>query len=85
MNVNVPERPHGLRWTRQSVRHYDGRVVPGKDPYGRDHYWFTVVPIEPVEEDTDRWAVANGYVSLTPLRLDLTDEAALRDALASSS
>ncbi len=85
VNVNVPERPHGLRWTRQSVRHYDGRVVPGKDPYGRDHYWFTVVPIEPVEEDTDRWAVANGYVSLTPLRLDLTDEAALRDALASSS
>lgn len=85
VNVNVPERPHGLRWTRQSVRHYDGRVVPGKDPYGRDHYWFTVVPLEPVEEDTDRWAVANGYVSLTPLRLDLTDEAALRDALASSS
>jgi 5'-nucleotidase len=74
VNVNLPARPpRGTRWTRQSVRHYDGKVVPGKDPVGRTHYWFTVVPIEATEEGTDRWAVEQGYVSLTPLRLDITD------------
>lgn len=77
VNVNLPPRPRGIQWTRQSVRHYDGRVVPGEDPLGRRHYWFTVRPIEEVEEGTDRWAVRQGYVSVTPLRLDLTDHAAL--------
>jgi 5'-nucleotidase len=38
--------------------------------------------LEPAEEGTDRWAVENGYVSMTPLRLDLTDEAALAKVLA---
>jgi 5'-nucleotidase len=77
VNVNFPSRPTGLCWTRQSVRQYDGRVVPGKDPRGRPHYWITVVPLEEADEGTDRWAVERGSVSLTPLRLDLTDEAAL--------
>jgi 5'-nucleotidase len=74
LNVNFPSTPpKGIRATRQSVRHYDGKVVPGEDPRGRPHYWFTVIPIETVDEDTDRWAVENGFVSVTPLRLDLTD------------
>jgi 5'-nucleotidase len=74
INVNFPARPpRGTRWTRQSVRHYDGKVVPGKDPMGRTHYWFTVVPVEATEEGTDRWAIDQGYVSMTPLRLDLSD------------
>jgi 5'-nucleotidase len=77
VNVNVPEKPRGLCWTRQSFRHYDGKVVPGQDPMGRSHFWFTVVPIEAVEEGTDRWALNNGFVSITPLRLDLTDDEAL--------
>jgi 5'-nucleotidase len=73
-NVNFPARaPRGTAWTRQSMRHYDGKVVPGKDPMGRQHYWFTVVPVEATEEGTDRWAIEQGYVSMTPLRLDLTD------------
>jgi 5'-nucleotidase len=72
VNVNVPLAPRGMRWTRQSVRHYDGKVVPGEDPMGRKHYWITVIPLEPAESDTDRWAIENGYVSVTPLRLDLT-------------
>jgi 5'-nucleotidase len=78
VNVNFPSRaPRGTRWTRQSVRHYDGKVVPAKDPMGRTHYWFTVVPVEATEENTDRWAFDQGYVSMTPLLLDLTDHAAL--------
>ena len=75
VNVNFPEdAPRGTRWTRQSMRHYDGKIVPGKDPMGRTHYWHTVVPVEAVEEGTDRRALERGYVSMTPLRLDLTDE-----------
>jgi len=74
VNVNLPENPKGLRWTRQSVRHYDGKVVPSEDPRGRPIYWFTVTPIEEIEEGTDRWATGNGFVSMTPLRLDLTNE-----------
>jgi 5'-nucleotidase len=82
VNVNFPdEAPKGLRWTRQSVRHYDGKVVPGKDPFGRQHFWFTVIPIEGTDEGTDRWAVEQGYVSITPLRLDLTNEKELTAAL----
>ena len=81
VNVNFPEHePKGLRWTRQSVRHYDGQVVPGEDPMGRKHFWFVVIPIEAAEEGTDRWAVEQGYVSMTPLRLDLTNESELADA-----
>ena len=81
LNVNFPANPKGIQWTRQSVRLYDGKVVPGTDPMGRKHYWFTVVPLEPAEEGTDRWAVENGYVSVTPLRLDLTNEIELEKAL----
>lgn len=72
-NVNLPENPSDIMWTRQSVRFYDGKIVPGVDPMGRKHYWFTVTPLEPAEEGTDRWAVENGHVSITPLRLDLTN------------
>ena len=80
-NVNFPPQPKGLKWTRQSVRLYDGKIVPGVDPMGRKHYWFTVTPLEPAEEGTDRWAVENDYVSITPLRLDLTDEQRLKEVM----
>jgi 5'-nucleotidase len=84
VNVNLPPAPTGIRWARQSVRHYDGRVVPGEDPMGRRHYWLTVAPVEGVEEGTDRWAVEQGLVSMTPLRLDLTDEEGLARMMAES-
>ena len=77
-NVNLPPQPKGIKWTRQSVRFYDGKVVPGIDPMGRKHYWFTISPLEPAEEGTDRWAVENSFVSITPLRLDLTNEEELK-------
>jgi 5'-nucleotidase len=77
VNVNFPADPVGMCWARQAVTHYDGRVVPGKDPMGRPHYWLSVRRVEEIEEGTDLWAVRNGYVSITPLRLDLTDEKAL--------
>lgn len=82
VNVNFPLTPRGVLWTRQSVRHYDGKVVPIKDPMGRQLYWFTVVPMEETEEGTDRWAIERGLTSMTPLRLDLTDDPALQRAQA---
>jgi 5'-nucleotidase len=78
INVNIPLMPKGLRWTHQSFRHYDGKVVPGQDPMGRKNFWFTVVPIEEVEAGSDRWAVENDFVSMTPLRVELTDYDHLR-------
>ena len=81
INVNFQKQPIGMRWTRQSVRQYDGKILPGTDPMGRKHYWFTVTPLEPAEEGTDRWAFDQGYVSITPLRLDLTNEKQLMSAL----
>jgi 5'-nucleotidase len=84
VNVNVPEKPKGIRWTRQSVRHYDGKVVPDKDPMGRSIFWFTVTPLEGAAKGTDRWAIEHHWISITPLRLDLTDETDLARALALS-
>lgn len=80
-NVNFPPNPTGIQWTRQAVQQYDGKIVPGTDPMGRKHYWFTVVPLEDAEEGTDRWAIDNGLVSITPLRLDLTNEKELMAVL----
>jgi 5'-nucleotidase len=80
-NVNIPPNPKGILWTRQSVRLYDGKIVPGIDPMGRKHYWFIVIPLEAAEKGTDRWAIEQGYVSITPLRLDLTNEEVLKKEL----
>jgi len=73
VNVNLPPQPRGISWTRQAVEKYDGKVVPGEDPLGRRHFWFTVVPLERHQPGTDLWAMAQDYISITPLRLDLTD------------
>jgi len=78
VNVNFPRDPKGMRWTTQAVDRYDGTVVPARDPMGRELFWFTVAPIERPAEGTDLWAFQNGYVTLTPLGLDLTS----RDELA---
>jgi len=78
INVNFPRNPRGIRWTAQAAEQYDGKVVPDKDPMGREHFWFSVMPLERQREGTDLWAVDQGYVSVTPLRLDLTDHSELR-------
>ena len=82
VNVNLPEKPKGIRWTRQAVKQYDGKVIPGNDPMKRPIYWFTIKPLVGEEEGTDRWAFGKSFVSITPLRLDLTDEKDLARVLA---
>jgi len=82
VNVNFPPKPTEIRWTRQAVEQYDGTVVPATDPKGRPIFWFTVFPLEQHAEGTDLWAIQHGFVSVTPLELDLTDHDALARAQA---
>lgn len=74
VNVNLPHNPVGICWTHQSVRHYNGKVVEGEDPNGRRHYWFAATPLTNPDEGSDRWAMDHDLVSLTPLRMSLTDD-----------
>jgi 5'-nucleotidase len=81
VNVNLPAKlPRGVRWTSQSVTRYDGKVVPARDPMGRQIYWYTVAPLVDAEEGSDLWAIENGFVSITPLRMDLTNHEELERA-----
>lgn len=78
LNVNVPVgEPRGIRLTRQGKRIYRDAVVHNQDPRGRSYYWIGAG--EPGFHDlegSDFHAVERGYVSLTPLHLDLTNYAA---------
>ena len=74
LNVNVPSgRPKGVRVTRLGHRVYSAKVVEQTDPRGRPHYWIGAGPPEwDALEGTDMGAVHDGFVSVTPLHLDLT-------------
>ena len=80
LNVNVPPGPpRGVRLTRLGRRLYSEKVVERQDPRGRRYFWIGVgPPAWEAAEDTDYAAVHSGYVSVTPLMLDLTDYAGLR-------
>lgn len=82
LNVNVPDLPFerilGFQATRLGYRHRSEPVVPARDPHGRPVYW--IGPAGPQQDagpGTDFHAVAAGYVSVTPLQIDLTRHAAL--------
>lgn len=82
LNVNVPNldaaQISGVRFTRQGRRIYDDAIKETFDPWGRKHYWIGGgTPFWDAGEDTDAQAVAGGYISVTPLHLDLTNHAAL--------
>ena len=82
LNVNVPSTPiKGLRVTRQGHRIYRDKLVELIDPMGRPYYWIGGDrPTGHTEEvGTDVWAVAQGYVSITPIRLDMTDQSMMAD------
>jgi len=75
LNVNVPHTsPRGVRVTRQGVRRYPGKLDKRVDPMGRAYYWIGGDDPEDVhDEGTDVKAIADGFVSVTPVQLDLTD------------
>jgi len=79
INVNVPDSaPLGIRLTRQGKRVYGDAVVQNRDPRGRTYYWIGAGELSFQDlEGTDFHAVQKGYVSVTPLHLDLTNYAAM--------
>ena len=82
LNVNVPSRPRaelaGILLTRQGTRVFHDSLVRREDPRGRPYYWIGGgAPSADSEPGTDSRALADGFVSVTPLQLDLTAYPAL--------
>ncbi|WP_374605047.1 5'/3'-nucleotidase SurE [Niveibacterium sp.] len=82
LNVNVPDLPSsamkGRRVTRLGKRHMAEPVVRSVNPRGETIYWVGAVgAAQDAGEGTDFHAVANGFVSITPLQVDLTQFSAL--------
>lgn len=85
LNVNIPNLPYeqikGIKPTRLGKRHESEAVIKAQDPHGRDIFWIGPAgKAKDAGEGTDFHAVAAGYVSVTPLQIDLTHTAQL-DAL----
>lgn len=84
VNVNVPGIPaadvKGVRITRMGGRRYEiNEVIERSDPYGRPYYWLG--GSHPVDEDdlaTDVGAVKHGFISVTPITLDMTNYSFLK-------
>jgi 5'-nucleotidase len=84
LNINVPflngGQICGFRLTRQGMRVYHSRLDERIDPRGRPYYWIGGdAPTGVAERGTDIGALAEGYVSITPLHLDLTAYHTLTD------
>ena len=88
LNINVPgvspEQVQGFRVTRMGQRRYEGsEVIERHDPYGHPYYWLGGSrPTDEDDLDSDVGAVKHGYVSVTPITLDMTHYAFLDQLLA---
>lgn len=77
ININVPDLPideiKGIKLTRLGNRHRADTIIADTDPKGRKIYWLGPLPDgQDIGEGTDFHAVENGYVSITPINVDLT-------------
>ncbi|MGZ3238232.1 MAG: 5'/3'-nucleotidase SurE [Burkholderiaceae bacterium] len=82
LNVNIPNLPYeSLRTTvatRLGKRHESEAVIKAHDPHGREIFWIGLAgAAKDAGEGTDFYAAAKGYVSITPLQIDLTHAAQL--------
>jgi 5'-nucleotidase len=88
VNVNFPalrpEAVKGVRVVRQGIRDYGRlRIVQRTDPRGSNYYWFGLAPVvQTPGHATDLEALADGFVTVTPLHLDLTHEDSLGELAA---
>ncbi|MCQ2341564.1 MAG: 5'/3'-nucleotidase SurE [Paludibacteraceae bacterium] len=79
-NINAPKGPiGGIRWTRQSKAFWADEMAPVQQPNGEIMYRLAghLVNAEPEATDTDLYAMAQGYLSVQPCQIDMTDYAAL--------
>lgn len=85
LNVNLPDRDpsqvRGLKVTSLGKRRYEDPVITDQDPHGRTYYWIGGAdPVwEEAGEEIDYRAVEEGYVSITPIHLDLTNHRVIPD------
>lgn len=83
LNVNIPDprisRVRGLRITKLGSRHYENFIEPGRGPLQSEYTIGGQAPVWREDDGSDIAAVRLGYVSLTPLHLDLTDYRAIVD------
>ena len=89
LNINVPalkyEEIKGWKFTRQSKRRWRDFFESRKDPFGRTYYWMMGEVIEDDEDPlADYKAIKQGYVSITPISVFLTNEEYLRKLLKGS-
>ena len=83
VNINfpaiAPEDVKGIKATRQGFHDYArGSIVEGTDPRGYRYYWFGLHGVEHTPaHDSDLEAIADNYIAVTPLQLDLTHDASL--------
>jgi 5'-nucleotidase len=79
INVNLLAGvPRGILCTRQAVRRFRSKISAHEDPCGEPLSWFSIYTVREAEPTFEVHATKRGYVSLTPLRLDLTDDDALK-------
>ena len=81
-SINLPysEDGHyeGVRFTRQGVRLYQDTLDKRFDPRGKPYYWIGCeAPAGLMDEGTDYWAIKQGYISVTPLQMDMTNKSLL--------
>lgn len=79
ININFPDlitsSIRGIKVTQQGQRHFKGGMHECVDPRGKKYYWVGAINHEgSVEEGTDLDAVKSGYISITPLSIDYTDQ-----------
>jgi len=78
LNINIPqlkpEEIRGIRFTRQGRRIYKNAIQETYDPWGRKHYWIGGGTVHwSGGEETDEQALSDGFISVTPIQLDLTN------------
>ena len=78
LNVNIPAIPEtdikGIMICRQAKGNWKEEFEKRKDPMGKTYYWLTGLfqNHEPDSNDTDEWAIKNGFVSVVPVTVDMT-------------
>ena len=78
LNVNVPDLPldqiKGVRISRQNIKPLNEQMERRIDPQQRPYYWHTVLPDDkPEESESDVAVISEDYISITPLKCDVTD------------
>jgi len=78
LNINIPQRSageiRGIRFTRQGRRIYRNAIHEHFDPWGRRHYWIGGGTVHwSGGNNTDEQALRDGFISVTPIQLDLTN------------